>query len=136
MKHIKTFESFINEVDLPGDEWYRELGVHSDKGKPLSKVQANKFVKYITRKVTAQTEFELQDINDNSTEFFFYTRDNIAIGVSLIKRGSNFVWKAMCSDRSLEQGGADTEGSATDIEDVVEDVFDFISTASDTLLNG
>jgi hypothetical protein len=136
MKQIKTFESSLNEGNTPNDAWYKQIMSLESKGETLDSNESEKFVAEITKQIESQSGFEFTEADDNEVTYYLDTEDGIKIGVSVVKSGSSYLWKAMCSDSSLEDGGVDSEGKEKSLDDVIEMVVDFALSVDDTLKNG
>jgi len=136
MKHIKTFEGFLNEGNMPNDAWYKQVMSLESKGEPLDSDESEKFVTEITTQIESQSGFEFTEAADNEVTYYLDTEDDVKIGVSVVKSGSSYLWKAMCSDSSLEDGSVDSEGKEKSLDDVIEMVVDFALSVDDILNNG
>jgi hypothetical protein len=133
MKNIKLFEDFINEK-APSDKWYKELGSLGRKGDPISDEEQEKVVDYLTQNVESQSGFEFSEVSDDGLSFYLDNGD-IKIGASIVKKGSKYTWKAMCSDSSLEDGGVDDNGTGS-LEDAMDGISEFVLSTNDLLYNG
>jgi len=133
MKNIKLFEDFINEK-APSDKWYKELGSLERKGDPISAEEQEKVVGYLTDQAGSQSGFEFSEVSDDGMSFYLDNGD-IKVGASIVKKGSKYMWKAMCSDSSLEDGGVDANGTGS-LEDAMDGISEFVLSADDLLNNG
>jgi hypothetical protein len=133
MKNIKLFEDFINEK-APSDKWYKELGSLERKGDPISAEEQEKVVGYLTDQAESQSGFEFSEVSDDGMSFYLDNAD-IKVGASIVKKGSKYMWKAMCSDSSLEDGGVDDNGTGS-LEDAMDGISEFVLSADDLLNNG
>ena len=133
MKNIKLFEDFINEK-APNDKWYKELGSLERKGDTISSEEQEEVVDYLTQNVESQSGFEFSEVSDDGLSFYLDNGD-IKIGASIVKKGSKYIWKAMCSDSSLEDGGVDDNGTGS-LEDAMDGISEFVLSTNDLLYNG
>jgi hypothetical protein len=133
MKNIKLFEEFINEK-APSDKWYKDLGSLERKGNLISGDEQEKVVDYLTSQAGSQTSFDFSEVSDDGLSFYL-DRGNIKIGASIVKKGPKYMWKAMCSDSSLEDGGTDADGVGT-LKDAMDGIFEFIASVDDLMNNG
>ena len=133
MKNIKLFEEFITEK-APSDKWYKELGSLERKGESISDEEQEEVVDYLTQNVESQSGFEFSEVSDDGLSFYLDNGD-IKVGASIVKKGSKYMWKAMCSDRSLEDGGVDDNGTGS-LEDAMDGISEFVLSTNDLLYNG
>ena len=133
MKIIESFEEFINEK-APSDRWYKELGSLERKGDTISEEEQEKVVDYLTQNVESQSGFEFSEVSDDGLSFYLDNGD-IKVGASIVKKGSKYMWKAMCSDSSLEDGGVDDNGTGS-LEDAMDGISEFVLSTNDLLYNG
>tara|TARA_B100001287_G_scaffold181676_1_gene153203 strand:+ start:861 stop:1262 length:402 start_codon:yes stop_codon:yes gene_type:complete len=133
MKIIESFEEFINEK-APSDRWYKELGSLERKGDTISDEEQEKVVDYLTQNVESQSGFEFSEVSDDGLSFYLDNGD-IKVGASIVKKGSKYMWKAMCSDSSLEDGGVDDNGTGS-LEDAMDGISEFVLSTNDLLYNG
>lgn len=134
MKNIKLFEDFINEK-APSDKWYKELGSLERKGDPISSEEQEEVVGYLTDQAEMQTSFEFSEVSDDGMSFYL-DNDDIKVGASIVKKGSKYMWKAMCSDRSLEDGGVDDNGTENNLTDAMDGISEFVLSVDDLINNG
>lgn len=133
MKIIESFEEFINEK-APSDRWYKELGSLERKGDPISDEEQEQVVDYLTNQVESQSGFEFSETSDDGMSFYLDNGD-IKVGASIVKKGSKYMWKAMCSDSSLEDGGVDDNGTGS-LKDAMDGISEFVLSTNDLLYNG
>ena len=133
MKIIESFEEFINEK-APSDRWYKELGSLERKGDTISDEEQEQVVDYLTQNVESQSGFEFSEVSDDGLSFYLDNGD-IKVGASIVKKGSKYMWKAMCSDSSLEDGGVDDNGTGS-LKDAMDGISEFVLSTNDLLYNG
>ena len=134
MKNIKLFEEFITEK-APSDKWYKELGSLERKGESISDEEQEEVVGYLTNQVESQSSFEFSEVSDDGMSFYL-DNDDIKVGASIVKKGSKYMWKAMCSDRSLEDGGVDDNGTENNLTDAMDGISEFVLSVDDLINNG
>jgi hypothetical protein len=133
MKRIKSFAQFINEGLNELD--YNSLGQNEMNGDALSSGESKKFHKLLTDKVESQTEFQYSESNDDDTEHYYINSNNDEIGISIVQKGNMYFWKTVVSDKKLQDGSVIDNGSDRNLNNVIDDIFEFIMSVDDLSRN-
>ena len=133
MKNIKTFAQFINEGLEEND--YNILGQNEMNGDALPRGESEKFHKLLTDKIERQTEFQYSESNDNDTEHYYVNSNDEEIGISIVKKGNMYFWKTVVSNKKLQDGSVIDNGSDRNLNNVIDDIFEFIMSVDDLSRN-
>jgi hypothetical protein len=133
MKNIKTFAQFINESLEEND--YNILGQNEMNGDALPRGESEKFHKLLTDKIERQTEFQYSESNDNDTEHYYVNSNDEEIGISIVKKGNMYFWKTVVSNKKLQDGSVIDNGSDRNLNNVIDDIFEFIMSVDDLSRN-
>ena len=133
MENVKKFAQFINESLEEND--YTILGQNEMNGDALPRGESEKFHKLLTDKIERQTEFQYSESNDNDTEHYYVNSNDEEIGISIVKKGNMYFWKTVVSNKKLQDGSVIDNGSDRNLNNVIDDIFEFIMSVDDLSRN-